>query len=88
MNMARYIYIILIITNFVITDDIVDNKLTKVKYSNEAKKNYIDLDIYTKRKPSYTYLHTIIQGYEDCNLDTFCLKKEIKNYTLDYNIDW
>ena len=44
--------------------------------------------IYTKRKPSYTYLHTIIQGYKDCNLNINYLKKRIKNYTLDYNIHW
>ena len=43
---------------------------------------------YTKRKPSYTYLHTIIQGYRDCNLNTSYLKERIKNYTLEYNIDW
>ena len=44
--------------------------------------------IYTKRKPSYTYLHTIIQGYKDCDLDINYLKKGIANYTLDYNIAW
>ncbi len=44
--------------------------------------------IYTKRKPSYTYFHTIIQGYKDCDLDIKYLKKKISNYTLDYNIDW
>ena len=44
--------------------------------------------IYTKRKPSYSYLHTIIQGYKDCSLDVNYLKKRILNYDLDYAVDW
>ena len=44
--------------------------------------------IYTKRKPASSYFHTIIQGYEDCNLDLNYLKKRIKNYTTNYTIHW
>ena len=44
--------------------------------------------IYTKKKPSSSYLHTIIEGYKDCNLDMSYLKKRISNYTLRYKVRW
>ena len=44
--------------------------------------------IYTKRKPSSSYLHTIIEGYRDCNLNMKYLKKRISNYTLSYTVHW
>ena len=44
--------------------------------------------IYTKRKPSSSYLHTIIEGYKDCNLDTSSLKKRLSNYKLNYTVHW
>mgnify|MGYP001418714415 FL=1 len=44
--------------------------------------------IYTKRKPASSYLHTIIEGYKDCNLDMSYLKKRISNYTLSYKVHW
>ena len=44
--------------------------------------------IYTKRKPSSSYLHTIIKGYKDCNLDIKYLKKRISIYTLNYTVHW
>ena len=43
---------------------------------------------YTKRSPSSIYLHTIIQGYKDCNLDSNYLKKRIYNYKVDYDLHW
>ena len=45
-------------------------------------------NIYTKRKPSSSYFHTIVQGYKDCNLDLNYLKKRIYYYTIDYDISW
>ena len=45
-------------------------------------------NIYTKRKPSSSYFHTIIKGYKDCNLDLNYLKKRISNYTLNYTVHW
>jgi len=45
-------------------------------------------NIYTKRKPSSSYLHTIIQGYKDCNLDIDHLKKTTSNYTIKYLVSW
>jgi len=44
--------------------------------------------IYTKRKPSSKYLHTIIQGYKDCGLDLNYLKKRVFFYDISYNIIW
>ena len=44
--------------------------------------------IYTKRKPASSYLHTIIEGYKDCNLDMSYLKKRISNYTISYKVHW
>ncbi|MDC0215957.1 gamma-glutamylcyclotransferase [Candidatus Pelagibacter sp.] len=43
---------------------------------------------YFLKKPSSIYLHTIIKGYKDCNLDISYLKKRIKNYTTKYKILW
>ena len=45
-------------------------------------------NIYTKRKPSASYLHTIIEGYKDCKLDLNYLKKSISLYDFNYNIHW
>ena len=44
--------------------------------------------VYTKKNPSSSYLHTIIQGYKDCNLDLNYLKKRIYNYNIGYKIHW
>ena len=44
--------------------------------------------IYTKKNPSSSYLHTIIKGYKDCNLNINFLKKTVKNYSVNYNINW
>ena len=44
--------------------------------------------VYTQKKPSSLYLHTIIQGYKDCNLDMNYLKKKIIKYPIKYNINW
>ena len=43
---------------------------------------------YIKKKPHSRYLHTIIQGYRDCNLDISYLKKRISHYRLNYPIRW
>ena len=43
---------------------------------------------YTKKKPHSRYLHTIIKGYKDCNLDIKYLKKRISYYSINYNINW
>ena len=44
--------------------------------------------IYFKKKPSSSYLHTIIRGYKDCGLDLNYLKKRIPSYKINYKIDW
>jgi len=38
--------------------------------------------IHTKKKPSSSYLHTIIKGYKDCNLNINALKKQLKSIVL------
>ena len=43
---------------------------------------------YTKKNPHSRYLHTIIQGYKDCNLDINYLKKKIYYYRINYPIRW
>ena len=45
-------------------------------------------NIYFKKKPNSSYLHTIIQGYKDCGLDLNYLKKRIPSYKVNYNIKW
>ena len=44
--------------------------------------------IYYLKKPSSTYLHTIIEGYKDCFLNIKKLKKIIFNYKIKYKIIW
>ena len=44
--------------------------------------------VYTEKKPSSSYLHTIINGYKDCNLNINLLKKTVKNYSVNYTINW
>ena len=43
---------------------------------------------YIYKKPHTRYLHTIIQGYKDCNLDINYLKKRISYYNINYKIKW
>ena len=43
---------------------------------------------YYHQKPSSTYLHTIIEGYKDCNLDIKKLKKIVSRYKINYPINW
>ena len=45
-------------------------------------------NIYYLKKPSSTYLHTIIEGYKNCGLDLNYLKKKIANYSINYIINW
>ncbi len=45
-------------------------------------------NIYYLKKPSSTYLHTIIKGYKDCFMDIKKLKKIICNYNIKYKINW
>ena len=45
-------------------------------------------NIYYLKKPSSTYLHTIIKGYNDCLLDIKKLKKIITYYNVNYKIKW
>ena len=44
--------------------------------------------VYYFQKPNSTYLHTIIEGYKDCGLDTKKLKKTISKYETNYVINW
>ena len=44
--------------------------------------------VYYLKKPNSTYLHTIIEGYRDCDLDIKKLKKIISKYKIKYKINW
>ena len=65
---------------------------------NYYKKEYFTLkqkrvlvyiqNIFLKKKPNSTYLHTIIKGYKDCNLDLNYLKRRILGYKINYKIYW
>ena len=44
--------------------------------------------VYYLKKPNSTYLHTIIEGYRDCDLDIKKLKKIISKYNIKYKINW
>ena len=48
---------------------------------------YIQTRSYRK-KPNLTYLHTIIQGYKDCQLDLNYLKRRVSKYNINYKIYW
>ena len=43
---------------------------------------------FVKKKPSSSYLHTIIEGYKNCDLELKHLKKRISFYTINYKINW
>ena len=45
-------------------------------------------NIYTKKNPSSVYLHTIIKGYKNCNLDLNYLKRSVSKYRLSYFLNW
>ena len=45
-------------------------------------------NVYVKKKPSSSYLHTIIEGYKNCNLELRHLKKKISFYAINYKINW
>ena len=44
--------------------------------------------VYFPKKPNSTYLHTIIDGYKDCNINVSLLKKTVSKYDIDYKISW
>ena len=44
--------------------------------------------VYYFQKPSSKYLHTIINGYKDCNIDVKNLKKVVSKYKIKYKINW
>ena len=56
--------------------------LNKKKVLFYIQKNYF------KKKPNSTYLHTIINGYKDCNLDLNYLKRRVLKYKNEYKIYW
>ena len=57
-------------------------------YINKKKVLVYKQKIYYLKKPSFTYLQTIIQGYKDCGLNLNFLKKHISKYKIDYEINW
>ena len=43
---------------------------------------------FVKKKPSSSYLHTIIEGYKNCDLELTYLKRKISFYNINYKINW
>ena len=43
---------------------------------------------FVKKKPSSSYLHTIIEGYKNCDLELSYLKKIISFYSINFKINW
>ena len=65
------------------------NYYSKHYFSFNNKKVLVYLQrVYYLKKPNSTYLHTIIEGYKNCNLDLDYLKRKISNYSVNYNISW
>ena len=48
---------------------------------------YIQKDFF-KKKPSLEYIQTIVDGYNDCNLDLNYLKKRMSYFPINYDIKW
>ena len=55
---------------------------------NGKKVLFYQQKIYFRKKPNSTYLHTIIEGYINCDLNLRYLKKIISTYNINYNIKW
>ena len=65
------------------------SKKQKEYFTLKRKKVLVYMQkVYYPKKPNSTYLHTIIEGYKDCNLDIRTLKKNISKYNIDYKITW
>lgn len=45
-------------------------------------------NVYYLKKPNSAYLHTIVKGYKNCELDIGYLKRKLLKYNIKYNIDW
>ena len=58
-----------------------------IKWNKKKVLVYIQNN-FIKKKPSSSYLHTIIEGYKNCNLELRHLKKRISFYTINYKINW
>ncbi len=58
-----------------------------IKWNKKKVLVYIQNN-FIKRKPSSSYLHTIIEGYKNCDLELRHLKKRISFYTINYKINW
>jgi len=58
-----------------------------IKWNKKKVLVYIQNN-FIKKKPSSSYLHTIIEGYKNCDLELRYLKKRISFYTINYKINW
>ena len=58
-----------------------------IKWNKKKVLVYIQNN-FIKKKPSSSYLHTIIEGYKNCDLELSHLKKRISFYTINYKINW
>tara|TARA_Y100000768_G_C23849363_1_gene620193 strand:+ start:456 stop:899 length:444 start_codon:yes stop_codon:yes gene_type:complete len=58
-----------------------------IKWNKKKVLVYIQNN-FIKKKPSSSYLHTIIEGYKNCDLELSYLKKKISLYNLNFKINW
>tara|TARA_B100000579_G_scaffold409329_1_gene398266 strand:+ start:195 stop:638 length:444 start_codon:yes stop_codon:yes gene_type:complete len=58
-----------------------------IKWNKKRVLVYIQ-NKFIKKKPSSSYLHTIIEGYKNCDLELTYLKKRIFFYSINYKINW
>ena len=58
-----------------------------IKWNKKKVLVYIQNN-FVKKKPSSSYLHTIIEGYKNCDLELTYLKKRISLYDINYKINW
>ena len=58
-----------------------------IKWNKKKVLVYIQ-NSFIKKKPNSSYLHTIIEGYKNCNLELRHLKKKISFYAINYKINW
>ena len=45
-------------------------------------------NVYYIKKPNSTYLHKIINGYKNCDIDLSKLRKTLSKYKIDYEVNW
>ena len=65
------------------------NYYQKEYFSYKGQKALVYVQkIYYLKKPNSAYLHTIINGYKNCDIDLSKLRKTLSKYKIDYEVKW